>query len=286
MSSQGGPIARLEHAESQVAGTQCTHATTYFREGLLPESQTSQTVTEQPDGAGTHRSNLIACHMAISEAIERWALCASIDGANSEDFGLEFDSSSNGFAAFPGLFKRQARKAAFRESIERHCLICWWEGLLPHYPLADPSPGIRAIRIRNPFSQHTVVVIWAQHGDHHSYAFGAGENINNAIWRALVELDRIQSLLDQLIAHIENPKENTPITDLYERRILFFSRDRGKRLFLDRMLREVKSSPQSISLLFDGQVKGPWDKYASVWRTIIEAPNKEYLSDREDYFFW
>ncbi|MEM1223882.1 MAG: hypothetical protein AAGH40_14110 [Verrucomicrobiota bacterium] len=286
MSKHGGPIERLEYAEGEVAGTPCVHATTYFKEGLLPDSLPIRTVTNQPDGAGTHRSISIARHMAISEALERWALCESSISSNSEAFGLKFDSSSNGFAAFPGLFKRQARKAAFRESIERHCLICWWEGLLPHYPLADPRPGIRAIRIENPFSQHTVVVIWAQHRDRHSYAFGAGESINNTIWRALVELDRIQSLLDQLIAHIENPNEKTPITDLYERRILFFSSDRGMRLFLDRMLREVKSSPQSINLLFDGEVNGPWDRYASVWRTIIEAPSQEYLSDREDYFFW
>ena len=283
----GGPIERLEYAESTLLEMPCTHATAYLEADLVaPELRTSG-VVDQPDGAGTHRSAQVACHMAISEAMERWAVYHCRVAGNGHLAGMEFDHSSNGFAAFPGLFRRQARKAAIRESIERHCLMCWWEGRLGHQMLPDPRAGVLAIQIENPFSLHTVVVLWSRHDDLHSYAFGAGTGLNQAVWRSLVELERIQAMLDCLPRgkHTQSPLEEE-FRGLFERRIEYFLTDAGMERFLDRLERPAQAGYKPLKLLFDAAVPGPWDQYASVWRTIIEPPSRDYLGDAEDYFFW
>jgi hypothetical protein len=223
--------------------------------------------------------------MAISEAMERWAVhyCRQLEGRSIG--GIEMDGSSNGFAAFPGLFRRQARRAAFRESIERHCLICWWEGLLGHTFIEDPAPGVSTISIDNPFSSDTVLLIWAMTDYGKSYAFGAGDHGNHAARRALVELDRTQRLLKQL-SSVAKPLSAGEFGDVFERRIRYFSTDQGMEHFVERLKTPSSGRALPVRMLFDSAVIGPWEAYASVWRTIIEAPSREYLSDSESYFFW
>lgn len=287
LSQHGGPIERLEYAEGDLLGMPCTHAAAYLQPDCVAPEVRSCAVVEQPDGAGSHRSPQVACHMAISEALERWAVYHCRVPGNKHLAGMEFDHSSNGFAAFPGLLKRQARKLAFRESIERHCLMCWWEGQLGHQMLPDPKEGILALQIENPFSVHRVVVLWSRRGDLYSYAFAAGDSLNQAVWRSLVELERIQAMLDCLCKskHIKSPLEEE-FRGLFERRIAYFSTATGTGRFLDRLERPAHGGYKPIKLLFDAAVVGPWDQYANVWRTIIEPPSRDYLSDAEDYFFW
>jgi hypothetical protein len=131
-----------------------------------------------------------------------------------------------------------------------------------------------------------VVVLWSRHGDLHSYAFGAGNSLNQAVWRSLVELERIQAMLDCLCKNkpTKSPLEEK-IRGLFERRIEYFSTSAGMSCFLDRLERPVQGGYKPLKLLFDAVVLGPWDQYASVWRTIIEPPGRDYLSDAEDYFF-
>lgn len=285
LSRHGGPVARLEHAPARVLGRKCSQAVAYLRDDLMPSSFRLATCTGQPDGAGCHQSTQIACHMAVSEALERWAVHHSRAHPESANCGMEHDNSSNGFAAYPGLFRRQARKAAFRESIERHCLICWWEGLLGYHPLTDPQPALRAIQLENPFSRHVVVVLWTYHHGHHVYAFGAGESCKLAVWRACVELERTQMLIDHIVDHKTKYPE-APMTNLFERRIDFFSTEEGFSLFLSRLESPAPKKPAKLRLLHDASVEGPWERYAGVWRTVLEAPSREYLSDVADYFFW
>ncbi len=287
LSQDGGPIERLEYAEGTLLGMPCTHATAYLQPDFVAPELRLHSVVEQPDGAGSHRFTQVACHMAISEALERWAVYHCRESGNEAMAGMEFDHSSNGFAAFPGLFKRQARKAAVRESIERHCLMCWWEGQLGHHILPDPSRNVLALQVENPFSSHSVVVLWSRHSNLHSYAFGAGDSLNQAVWRALVELERIEAMLDSLCKskHTKPPLEGE-IRGLFERRIVYFSTADGMSRFLDRLERPAHGGYKPLKLLFDAAVAGPWDQYASVWRTIIEPPSRDYLSDAEDYFFW
>jgi hypothetical protein len=285
LSRYGGPIERVECAPIQVLGKKCVQAVAFLRKDIIPEGARSKTLTEQPDGAGSHQITQIACHMAVSEALERWAVFHCRAYPESSKCGLEYDHSSNGFAAYPGLWGRQTRKAAFRESIERHCLICWWEGLLAHHPLPDLQPDIRVIQIENPFSRHAVVVMWGMDEGRHIFAFGAGEGRQTAVWRANVEMGRVRQVARDIDSQRSTHPER-PLVDLFERRIHFFASEEGFSCFLDRLEQaKVKKAPK-MKLLYDGLVPGPWDAYTSVWRTVIESPSERYLSDAADYFFW
>lgn len=277
----GGPLARIEMESHVLYGKQFHSAYAYLADCEGFEAPATVSAVSMPDGAGTAGTKQIACHMAISEALERWAVHYSRAFPDKISCGIDFDSSSNGFAAFPGLFKRQARKAAFQESIERHCLISWWEGLLQHHHLKDPSPGIRAVQLDNPFSGHEVALIWKQDSmGRYVFGFGAADNLNKAVWRALVEQSRTAQVLDNL-GSVRAQDYNT-----YDRRIRYFSSPRGASAFLDRLGAQVTGKPDKLSLLFDQHIPGPWDRFASVWRTVVKPPSEAYLSDREDYFFW
>lgn len=283
MREQGGPIERLEHSVSPIWGETRVQAVAYLCQDLVPKCIKDR-VSEQPDGAGTHQTQQVACHMAISEALERWAVYYCRRSEKGDPGGMNLDSSSNGFAAFPGLFKRQARKTALRESIERHCLISWWEGLLGHRSLSEPLTGVTAIKLENPFSRHQVVILWTEVEGRYAYAFGAGSNEAHAIQRALVELDRTIRLLQILTP--EKMSDHECPGDVFEQRIVFFASEAGRRHFMRRLGSMKKGGAPKMKLLFDAAVNGPWDRYASVWRTVIEAPSREYLSEAEDYFFW
>ena len=154
MRCDGGPIEHLEYSEGTLADMPCTHAEATLRTDLVDFGRRSDAVMESPDGRASHRFPQVACHMAISEALEHWAVSHCRMPGNERMAGMEFDLSSNGFAAFPGLLKRQARKAAFRESIGLHCLNCWWEGRLGHHILPDPRADILALQIENPLYLH------------------------------------------------------------------------------------------------------------------------------------
>lgn len=283
----GGPVARLEYSHEEVFGRRNVQAVAYLRDDLVPDFERPAGVLEAPDGAGSHTSVQVACHMAISEAIERWAVffCRAEGQARG---GSGVDASSNGFAAFPGVYRRQARRAALCESIERHCLISWWEGLLPHYALSDPFPGVRAIRIENPYTSHEVVVLWTEDAGRYAYSFGAAERLDRAIWRALVELHRTRKLVSGLVDSGLGRGDGSSLGHIYERRLMYFSGEAGVRKFIDRLESEVGSSSSSraFDFIYDGPVLGEWDRYASVWRTIIRPPSPRYLSDEVDYFFW
>lgn len=283
----GGPLARLEYSNEAVFGRRNVQAVAYLRDDLMPGVELAVDVLETPDGAGSSASVQVACHMAISEAIERWALffCRS---EGQERGGVGLDSSSNGFAAFPGLYRRQARRAAFSESVERHCLISWWEGLLSHQPLSDPFPGVRAIRVENPYTSHEVVILWVEEAGRYAYSFGAAKHLDRAIWRALVELHRTRKLVGGLVDSGLGLGDGGPLGHIYERRLMYFSGEAGARKFIDRLEAKVgvSTTRDKLDLLFDGPVSGEWDRYASVWRTIIRPPSWRYLSDEVDYFFW
>ena len=284
----GGPIERLEYSREEIFGRSCVQATAYLSEDFIPNVVRVESALALPDGAGTHASAQIACHMAISEVIERWAVLSCRSDENDLRGGADIDASSNGFAAFPGFYRRQARNGALCESIERHCLICWWEGLLNHQSLPDPASGVHAIQVENPYSSHAVVILWTCDDGRYAYSFGASNGLNSAVWRSLVELHRTCQLVRGITELSSGREGELPQGHIYEQRIRHFSGGAGVDQFLDRLEAVSNSYGKSgaFELLYDAAVMGPWDRYAGVWRTIIKPPSRRYLSDAVDYFFW
>ncbi|MEO0509868.1 MAG: hypothetical protein AAF065_08420 [Verrucomicrobiota bacterium] len=278
----GGPLKTLEYGRYRLAEREVYQASAYLIDELVTKKVRTHTKTPVPDGAGTHESVQIACHMAVSEAIERWVVYDCRERMEENPGGIQIDGGSNGFAAFPGLFARQARRAAFSESIERHCLMSWWEGLLGHRKMSGLPDRLEGIQIENPFSKHDVVLIWRDSEQGRVYAFGAAKDLEGAIWRSRIEFERTEALLRAIRKDLDSDGE----LGVFESRILYFSSDEGCACFDQRLEKHSKAAICELNLLFDCAVRGPWDKFAYVWRTIIKPPSRDYLSNAADYFFW
>lgn len=284
----GGPIERMECGPFDLMGQSLNQAVAFLDHSICPKQKNADP-NLMPDGAGTHKSPLVARFMAISEAMERWALrSARIESPS--DFGFDSDKSSNGMAAFPGLFKYQAKQKAIGEAIERYCLINWWEGKLKHKVIAAPWRSVRAIEIENPFTAHSVVLLWTNccNDYHYAYGFGSGKDFNNAVYRASIELERCKQII------IGFREEHRKITleniqdapDFILRRILYFAIEEGIADFQERLRKKDSSKASTPKVLFDGEIVGPWSEYATVWRTLYSPPSFDYIDERKLSYFW
>lgn len=284
-----GPIERMEFAPVRVAGHPAYHANAYLSR-KLNLSQTGLQIYHNADGAGTHRSPLVARYMAISEAIERWALYFVSQIRYREPFGFEIDPSSNGMSAFPGLFKGQARSHAWREAAERFCLVSWWHGDLPAHQISIPGFAGEALRIVNPVSRHPVLLLWEKRPNGTvAYGFSAGRSLRNATWKARIELERHARAIGDFL--VINPGFGTEdlsiIHHSHERRAFYYALPEGYKQFLKAVQRPDPPQPhQRIRPIVDREVPGPWSRYATVWRTLFPMPTREYLDPHSNFFFW
>jgi len=73
----------------------------------------------------------------------------------------------------------------------------------------------------------------------------------------------------------------------FERRCLFFAGEEGHELFQARVRSKTTKSPYPWAPVFDGEIKGPWTKYTTVWRVARQMPSGRYLDESLDnFFFW
>jgi hypothetical protein len=289
LGDQSGPIARIEYGRVQILGQAYYQASAYLDAGLGLRKAPLQ-LYSNADGSGTHRSPMLARYIAISEAIERWALYFLYGTRQAATYGFDVDSSSNGMSAYPG-FTWQARRKALAEAAERAAMVNWWCGKLPARQIANPGLPVQAIEIANPASRDRVVVLWklADRG-YYAYGFASDRKIRDACWKAYVEMERSVTVLDRF--YEENPGFETGdlpiINNFQERRVLYFSLPEGHRKFKERLNASPDIPvPGKVKALVDREVEGPWQKYATVWRVVLPMPTHAYLDHGvDDFFFW
>src|SRR5829696_4460371 len=97
------------------------------------------------DGTGTHPVASVARHKAVSEAMERWAFHTLVRSEAAPDYGFDIDPSSTGMSAFPGFVRRQARRSAVLEGVERFSLCAWWDGRMDGRRFDTDWPGVSAV---------------------------------------------------------------------------------------------------------------------------------------------
>ncbi|HET7538132.1 MAG TPA: hypothetical protein VFJ90_16845, partial [Candidatus Didemnitutus sp.] len=287
MATDGGPIARLELADTTVLGARQFQSNAHLRSDLIAWRTTGQ-VFSSASGSGTASSPMVARFKAVSEAIERWAQMAVVTSDRRHQFGFDVDPSSNGMAAFPGLFRRQARPAALWEAVERFNVLSWWEGRLPATEQPTRWPGVRAAVICSEAPGVTVILFRTAREGHVAYGHAAGPDFDSACQRAAVELERHDYVVrSYALIHAGALGDNVPEqAHAIERRSVFFASPEGHELFLER-LRSRPHRVQSVpKLVFDGPIPGEWDRYASVWRVVYAPPSERFLSNDGRYFFW
>lgn len=287
LATEGGPIARLELSDTTVLGRREFLANAFLKEDLASNLWTSD-VFSSASGSGTSPFPLVARFMAISESMERWAHWQLHNASEAARYGFDVDPSTNGMAAFPGIWKRQARRGALMEAAERFNLLNWWEGRLPAAETSTDWPGVRAAVICSDAPGVTVVLFKRAESGFVAYGHGSALNFAAACRKAAVEMERHVVMVSRFAtAHAgriigQLPPDAHPI----ERRCLFFATDAGHELFLERLRSGPRKPAPKPRLVFDGAIPGPWSRYADVWRVVYEPPSDRFVGMEENYFLW
>jgi hypothetical protein len=277
----GGPIEKIQSGEFPIFSDKSYQASAYLRPELGREKSKS-VVYGVADGTGSAPSPYIAQHMAISEALERWAHAEVHRSGEKNRYGFNVDRTSSGMAAFPG-FKWQARKRARMEALERFALNGWWDGRFESTTQRAPYPNVGVVRIKHQQDFGEVVVLYHKAPTGFvAYGHAAGSNLASAISRAAIELVRCE----YVIARYRARGGLAPITDHLERRCLHFSTPEGHTEFLERVYSKPTKPSPVWRTIFDGEIRGPWSNFATVWRHCVEMPSYAFLDRTDNCFFW
>ncbi len=187
-------------------------------------------------------------------------------------------------SAFPGLLRRQARRSAVLEAVERYSLCAWWEGHVDGRWFETDWPGVSAVAIDGPFGGMTVIVFARTDWGGYVYGHAAEESFGAACSRAVAELARHEWVLRS--SWLANVAGNRPTpTNLFERRCVFFGSDEGHEVFQQRLRTKASGTPVRPEVICDRDIPGPWDQYATVWRFALRPVSDDYLRVGERYFF-
>jgi ribosomal protein S12 methylthiotransferase accessory factor YcaO len=275
-----GPIRSVVLSETNLLGRPLFQANAHLEPSLVPTKQVNG-MFGNADGTGTHASPQVARHMAISEALERWAYWTVSTGPEADRYGFAVDRTSTGMAAFPCLFKRSARRLAYLEALERWALASWWLGRLDAALVTSPIPGVSVVRISHGRPDEVVVAFRRSPGGHVSYGYAAGSSFNKAVLRAAIEMARNEFVL--AFAKVSSAV-TAPLT-AFERRCQYFSSQEGHDEFLHRVFGRRAGRAAEWAVLFDGEIPGPWDHFATVWRVVPAMP-EGYASEQVRFFAW
>ena len=273
----------IESGIFSVCGRRMFQANARLRPGLTRKSK--HTIYGDADGTGTHRLASVARHMAVSEALERWAFHSVVRSPQAAEFGFDVDPSSNGMSAFPGILGRNARRKAMLEAVERFSVISWWEGAARWRLFDTDWPGVSAVAIDGPFGGVTVIAFSKTDYGMYAYGHAAEESFGAACERAVIELARHERVLHAWWLAFVSGEKRTP-SDLFERRCLHFSTEEGHESFLRRIKDGHQGKMSAAAVVCDRDIPGPWADYATVWRFALRPPSAAYLRSGDDYFFW
>lgn len=284
LEKDGGPVRKVNASEGALwDGSSRFFAAASLVPSLRPAGPKRLALYDDDDGGGTHPSKNMACFIAISEALERWAFNETCSSPLASKFGFDVDDSSTGMAAFPGLTAGAARPASRREAIERWAILEWWRGTLAAERHDPSGRGISGLRVTTPFDDTVVLLLWTgtplMKGT--VYGFAAGPDVERCEYRAMVELSRNAAVLD----HYDGGK----VRDNGERRLTYFASAEGHARFRERVRDSLSrrfGAPRTPRLLVDSPVPGPWSEYAGVWRVLFEYPGGPDTDMEPDVFLF
>jgi len=289
--SDGGPVYSIEESKLYLGDRHWAVANVRLIDRYRPQSS-GHVLFAALDGTGLDLNPLHARYKAISEALERWALLEVRKREDRDRYGFAEDPTSNGMAAFPGFFSRQARKYALREAVERYALIAFWHGMLRlESASSGVYTGLTSYRIVQPFKHHEVAIVRRESKKGFTtFGYGAGERWEDAVQSAVLEMERSNILLE--LFYKRNPGiecgDLSTIVEFVERRLVYFSMPEGVECFEEKLQasQSVQIAPKKPEVLFDGEIKGPWSRYANVWRVAFKMPSRDFLDPDQMFFYW
>ncbi|HEU5077907.1 MAG TPA: hypothetical protein VFT72_01765 [Opitutaceae bacterium] len=276
----GGPVAQVQAGKFSVFDAERYQALAFLKPELA-ENKPQNILYGAADGSGSSSNPSVAQHIAISEALERWAFLETHRSGGNK-YGFNVDHCSNGMAAFPG-FRWQARRRAKFEALERFAVIGWWDKRLNATVHRSPYPGVGLVRIEHLQNKGEVVILYHKAANGAvAYAHAAGSSLASATAKAAVELVRTELV----IARHRACGALAPVTDYFERRCLHFASPEGHAEFLERLHSRTEKPAPRWNVIFDGEIPGPWSQWATVWRHCVEMPTYAFLDRKQNFFFW
>jgi hypothetical protein len=286
INNPNGPIEKISYI---LPKERCGFATgfealSYLNKSLGLKDEKLYKLYGNADGSGWDINLSTAVNKSISEALERWAFLA-ISKNSKYTYGFDIDSSSTGLSAYPSLIKRPARNRALNEAIERWALSYWWSNALDAEKLSINDKDVTVFKIKTPWkNRHTLVCFKEVTLKSHSfvcYGFSTDNTIQSAFVRAKVELVRNYIVLEK---YYESEKTIADLESIYEKRLVFFSTSDGFNAFKEKVNSKSKKLICDFpKLLIDAEIPGPWTKYATVWRCLLESkiqpsePHNDFL---------
>ena len=269
VAEEGGPIAKLEYGQTDYLGETWQLSRATLQEDHRHPMGNKLCLFHPADGSGMGRTRLEARAKAVSEALERWAFTETSSGPDALLYGYPYSMSTKGMAAFPSVFPGQARRAAVAEAFEYHSVDAWWGGTLNHWIMNredativfidQPSyDGYVALAIRHLCLKNYVA----------AYGIGSGSSPEEAELKAQLEACRTQTVLERRDATPVHAR-NKPVLET-EQRLLEFSSREGFELVKDRLASRPWLPALEPKVIYDGPVKGPWNKFTHVWRYALE----------------
>ncbi|MBP7795686.1 MAG: hypothetical protein KA059_02785 [Elusimicrobiales bacterium] len=292
-STDGGPILRLNVFHPDIKQKNDYEAVAFLLPSLVPKWHKKSSIYNNGHGNGTHRLRNVACYIAISEALERWAYFNVCVGKEAVKFGFDIEPNTTGMAAFPGVTKTSARIRANWEAVERWSIVEWWNNLLQCELLSGSNRRSGALCITSPFKNFYTVITWATIlSGEVAYGFASADNPKKSIRKACIEQNRNILALNRLKKDVPLPLKKIIIDKkqpLFDRRLIFFASKEGFDMFWEKVVSSVKM-PVDMKLpdkLVDGEIIGPWSKYATVWRILYKHALYEHVNElRYDFFMF
>ena len=231
------------------------------------------------DGSGASKYKNIAVYKSISEALERWAFREMCSDSNDK-YCFNVNPSTTGIAAYPSFFTNSARENAKLEAIERWALYEFWRGNLPIIEHYSSIKNLNHYEIISGFNKSFISLISYKVDLQTLYAFAAGKTLQDSLNHAIIELDRNRRVMQKKIL---NGKIYKDFENINDKRLVYFSTNEGASLFYEKISlapKKIKSKPKVIC---DQELKGPWSKYAKVWRYLYA--DSYPVSDTDHTFF-
>jgi len=290
---EGGPIEQVKHTQMETIHDNLYEAVAYLSDKCVgKKGRPKKSVYGSGDGAGADHNLEMAVCKAVSEAMERWAYRETYQKDSSE-YAYDINPTSNGMAATPGKSLQWCQKMASREAYERLLLMLFWEKEVYATPILTGVAAVNAYEITAEGCPYICVILEKVIGhNRYAFAFSGGSSYREAYPKAAVELARTEAALKQFYKNDGDVEQilNAENGSWLEKRSLYFSTPEGLDAFREKMEKayDYKDSDiVKVETVFDGELKGPWNEWATVWRTVFK-PLSGRAYDKEDhtYFFW
>ena len=178
LSVHGGPVEKIVSSQIGTKENPQHEAVSFLVPALVPDWHRKSSLYSAGHGGGTHRQQNVACHMAISEAMERWAFLGTLNSPQAALYGFDIEPSTSGMAAFPGLTTKPARVRADWEAVERWALLEWWGGRLSAVLSQESDRSAGALYLSLPFKDRTAVIVWSElPAGGTAYGFAAADGV-------------------------------------------------------------------------------------------------------------